>query len=146
MSEQYRRGIQEIMLIDPEHGEESIEELQRICPDFAEYFVTIVFGEFYSRKILDPKTKALIGIGNLIGIGHCHGFLRTQILGASRAGCARQEIAEAIIQSAVHSGFPAALSALKIMVEAFADEATSSSDIKGARRQKGKKSGRNSSV
>ncbi len=132
MSEQFKRGLKELIRIDPEHGEASIEELQRLCPDFAEYFVTMAFGEIYSRDALDAKTKALVSIANLVALGHCDGFLRTQILGAKNAGCSRDEVIEVMIQSIIYSGFPKALLGLKMAVEVFARAAPASKSKRGS--------------
>ncbi len=122
MSEQYKRGLKELLRIDSEHGEESIEELKRISPDFAEYFVSFNAGEIRAREVLDGRAKTLIAMINLVALGHCDGFLRTEIKGARGAGWSREEIIEVMIQCIVYLGFPKALLGLKMAVEVFAKE------------------------
>lgn len=123
MSQQYQRGLQELRKINP-NADASIEELKRVCPDLAEYFVTFGFGEIYSRPVLDAKTKALVAIGSLVALGYCEGFLRTHVQGALHAGCTREEIQEVIIQNIIFTGFPTALVGLRIVTEAFGSALT----------------------
>ncbi len=122
MSEQYKRGLKELLRINPEHGEQSIDELKRISPDFAEYFVSFNAGEIRVREALDDRAKVLIAMTSLVALGHCDGFLQTEIKGARRAGWSREEIIEVMIQCIVYLGFPKALLGLKMAVEVFAKE------------------------
>ena len=124
MSELYRRGLKEITSIDPENGAGFIEEVRKASPDLSEYFVEFGFGEIYSREVLDSKTKALIAISSLVGIGHCQSHLKILILGALRAECSKEEIIETIIQSIPHVGFPSTLLAMKTAAEAFRSNPT----------------------
>jgi 4-carboxymuconolactone decarboxylase len=124
MNQQYQRGLQELQKINPSHALQSVEELKRISPDIAEYFVSFGHGEIYSRNILDPKTKALVVVASLIGLGNCDGYLQTQVLGALHAGCTREQIVEVALQNIQLIGFPNTLLALKNIQEAFASESS----------------------
>jgi 4-carboxymuconolactone decarboxylase len=128
MPEAYLKGLEEIAGTDPENGPLFVEELKRVSPDFAEYFVGFAFGKIHARTILDPKVKELVAIASLIALGDGKSHLRLRILGAVRAGCSKEEIIEVIIQSVVYVGFTRAMVALNIVREVFEDHDKSGSD------------------
>ncbi len=69
MPESYLKGLEEITRNDPENGAHFVEELKKISPDFAEYFVGFAFGKIHARNVLDPKVKELVAIASLIALG-----------------------------------------------------------------------------
>jgi 4-carboxymuconolactone decarboxylase len=115
--ESYLKGLEEITAIDPESGPSFVEELKKVSPDFAEYFVAFAYGKIHARQILEPKVKELVAIASLIALGDAKSHLRLRIQGACRAGCTKEEIIEVIIQSLVYVGFTKALSALHLVKE-----------------------------
>lgn len=119
MPENYQQGLKEIVRIDPENASAFIEELKKVSPDFAEYFVGFAFGKIYSRPLLEPKFKELIAIANLTASGHSKSHLKLRILGAIRTGCSKEEITEVIIQSIIYIGFMKAITALSLVKDAF---------------------------
>jgi 4-carboxymuconolactone decarboxylase len=126
MAEDYRKGLNEIIRIDPESGAAFVEELEKVSPIFAKYFVEFAFGTIYSRPILDPKLKELIAIANLTAAGSGPSHLKLRIIGAIRVGCSKEEILEVIIQSVVYVGFMKATIALGLVKEAFEEHASTS--------------------
>jgi 4-carboxymuconolactone decarboxylase len=121
MPDSYLKGLEEISGIDPESGPAFVDELKRLSPDFAEYFVGFAFGKVHARTVFEPKFKELISIAILIPIGAGESHLRLRIQGAFRAGCSKKEIIEVIIQSIIYVGFTKALVALHLVKE-VADE------------------------
>jgi 4-carboxymuconolactone decarboxylase len=87
MSEAYRQGLNEITRIDPQSGQAFVDELKRVSPDFAGYFVEFAFGTIHSRPVLEPKVKELIAVANLTVLGQGHSHLKLSILAAIRVGC-----------------------------------------------------------
>jgi hypothetical protein len=75
-SESFRQGLKEISRIDPESGPAFIEELKRVSPDFADYFVEFAFGSVYSRTVFAPKLKELIAIATLAAMSDSHSHLK----------------------------------------------------------------------
>ncbi len=117
MPESYLKGLEQIAGIDPEGGPAFVEELKKISPDFAEYFVGFAWGKIHARDVLEPKVKELIAIASLISMGEGKEHLRLRIQAACRAGCTTEEIIEVTIQSIVHVGFTKALIALHLVKE-----------------------------
>jgi len=126
MSDDYQKGLKEIIQIDPDNGAAFIEELAKVSPIFAKYFVEFAFGKIYARPILDPKLKELIAIANLTAAGSGPSHLKPRIIGAIRVGCSREEILEVIIQSVVYVGFMKATIALGLVKEALEEHALDS--------------------
>jgi 4-carboxymuconolactone decarboxylase len=119
MSETYRKGLKEIIRIDPENGADFVDELKKVSPEFAEYFVEFAFGTIYTRSILEPKLKELIAIATLSAMSSSHSHLKLHILGAIRMGCSKEEIMEVIIQSVIYVGFMKTTIALNLVKEVF---------------------------
>ena len=122
MSESYQKGLQEIAGTDPENGPLFVEELRKLSPDFAEYYVGFAFGKIHARDVLEPKVKELIAMSSLIAMGDGKSHLRLRILGALRAGCTKKEIIEVVIQSVVYVGFTKAMAALNLVREVCSEE------------------------
>jgi len=125
--------MQEIAGTDPENGPLFVEELKKISPDFAEYYIGFAFGKIHARDVLEPKVKELIAMSSLIALGDGKSHLRLRILGALRAGCTKNEIIEVVIQSVVYVGFTKAMAALSLVREICDDGMVKKADDSPAR-------------
>lgn len=121
--DRYARGWAKLKEIDGQAGENVIENLQDIAPDFARLLIEFAFGDIYSRPGLDLKTRELAVVAALTAMGNAAPQLKVHIHGARNVGCSRQEIIEIIMQMAVYAGFPAALNGLFAAKEVFSQEA-----------------------
>lgn len=122
-SERYVRGLAKLKEIDGQAGENVIESLLDIAPDFARLLIEFPFGDIYSRPGIDLRTRELAVVAALTAMGNAAPQLRVHIHGARNVGCSQQEIIEVIMQMAVYAGFPAALNGLFAAKEIFAQEA-----------------------
>ncbi|RYE41836.1 MAG: carboxymuconolactone decarboxylase family protein [Hyphomicrobiales bacterium] len=120
--DRYARGWAKLKEIDGQAGENVIESLQDIAPDFARLLIEFPFGDIYSRPGLDLKTRELAVVAALTAMGHAAPQLKVHIHGARNVGCSRQEIVEVIMQMAVYAGFPAALNGLFAAKDIFSQE------------------------
>ena len=123
-SERYVRGLAKLKEIDGQAGENVINSLSDIAPDFARLLIEFPFGDIYSRPGLDLKTRELAVVAALTALGNAAPQLKVHIQGARNVGCTEQEIVEVIIQMAVYAGFPAALNGLFAAKEVFAQHPT----------------------
>ena len=123
-SERYVRGLAKLKEIDGQAGENVINSLSDIAPDFARLLIEFPFGDIYSRPGLDLKTRELAVVAALTALGNAAPQLKVHIQGARNVGCTEQEIVEVIIQMAVYAGFPAALNGLFAAKEVFAQKHT----------------------
>lgn len=120
--DRYLRGWEKLKEIDGRAGENVIESLQDIAPDFARLLIEFPFGDIYSRPGLDLKTRELAVVAALTAMGNAAPQLKVHLHGARNVGCTRQEIVEVIMQMAVYAGFPAALNGLFAAKEVFSQE------------------------
>jgi 4-carboxymuconolactone decarboxylase len=118
-SDRYDRGFEKLKEIDGESGEHVIESLKDISPDFVRYLIEFPFGDIYSRKELDLKSREIATVAALAAMGNASPQLKVHIHGALNVGCSRTEVVEVIIQMAVYAGFPAALNGLSAAKEVF---------------------------
>ena len=72
------------------------------------------FGDIYTRKGLDVKTRELLIISILVTTGDTE-TLQSHIKGALKAGNSKETITAAIIQCLPYVGFPNTIAALKCL-------------------------------
>jgi len=119
ISDRYDRGLAKQKEIYAEAGERVIEGLKDISPDFARYLIEFPFGDIYTRRGLDLKSREIATVAALVAMGNASPQLKVHIHGALNVGCSQIEIIEVIIQMAVIAGFPAALNGLSAAREVF---------------------------
>lgn len=116
----YQQGLAKLKEVDGHAGENVIESLRDIAPDFARFLIEFPFGDIYTRPGLDLKTRELAVVAALTALGNAAPQLKVHLQGARNVGCSEQEIVEVIMQMAVYAGFPAALNGLFAAKEVFA--------------------------
>lgn len=118
-SERYKKGWDKLKEIDGVAGENVINALKDIAPDFADLLIEFPFGDVYSRDGLDLKSREIATVAALTAMGTASPQLKVHVHGALNVGCTQQEIIEIMIQMAVYAGFPAALNGLFAAKEVF---------------------------
>ncbi|TSH90711.1 carboxymuconolactone decarboxylase family protein [Verticiella sediminum] len=118
--ERYERGLAKLKEIDGQAGEDVLESLEGIAPDFARYLIEFPFGDIYARPGLDLKSREIAVVAALTALGNAVPQLKVHIQGALNVGVTRTEVVETIMQMAVYAGFPAALNGLAAAKEVFA--------------------------
>ena len=120
-SERYKQGRDKLHEIHGDRGTNAIDGMQEVAPELSKFVYEFAFGDIYCRKELDLKSRQLITVSALAAMATAPAQLRAHIHGALNVGWKREEIIEALTQIAVYAGFPAALNAVKIAREVFAD-------------------------
>lgn len=122
IEDRVRRGEK---LIDRMLGEERAAETRQawrgIAPEFEAYVVEFLAGEIWSRPHLDLRTRSLVTIATLTGLGRPLA-LELNIRFAIRNGATRRDITETLLQIAPYAGFPAVWDALATADRVFRDE------------------------
>lgn len=116
----YERGLRALSEIDGHAGQNVVDSLADIAPDFARYLIEFPFGDIYSRDGLDLRSREIATIAALTAMGNAAPQLKVHIEAGLNVGLSRQEIVETIMQMAVYAGFPAALNGLFAAKEVFA--------------------------
>ncbi len=78
------------------------------------------WGRVWTRDGLPRETRSLLNIVMMVALNRPH-ELRLHLRGALRNGCTPQEISEAVLQTAIYAGVPAALDGFRIVREVLAD-------------------------
>jgi 4-carboxymuconolactone decarboxylase len=115
----YDVGFNKFKNIYGEVGIRVLQNVEETSPDMMKYIVEFAFGEIYSRKGLDIKSREIVSISSLLTLGNAIPQLKSHIHGALNIGCTRSEILEIVIQILLYSGFPNALNGLQTVKEVF---------------------------
>lgn len=116
----FERGKRALAEIDGEAGQQVVDALSDIAPDFARYVMEFPFGDIYSRPGLDLRAREIATIAALTAMGNATPQLKVHIQAGLNVGISREEIVEVIMQMAVYAGFPAAVNGLFAAKEVFA--------------------------
>ena len=87
-------------------------------PSLEEYITEFVAGEIWSRPQLDTRTKSLVTIATLAGLGRPLA-LEPNIRMARNAGATEREVVETLLQIAPYAGFPFAWEGLVVARRVF---------------------------
>ena len=118
----YQRGLAQIEAVSGTHGANVVKSLEDIAPDLGRYIVEFAYGDIFARPGLDRKTRELATVAALTAMGTAVAPLKVNMQAALHVGASRQEIIETILQMIPYAGFPAALNAVTVAREVFADE------------------------
>ena len=88
-------------------------EMQQLVTEYA-------WGEIWLRPGLSRRDRSLLNLGMLTALNRPH-ELRLHVRGALTNGITKDEIKEALMQSAVYCGVPAALDSIRVAREVFAE-------------------------
>lgn len=91
---------------------------QKIAPEFEAYVTEFLAGEIWSRPGLELKTKSLVTIATLAGMGRWRA-LELNLRFAAKLGITRQEVVETLLQVAPYAGFPAAWEGLVLARDVY---------------------------
>jgi len=108
----FERGSRILSEIDGTAGEQVVQSLADIAPDFARYLVEFPFGDIYARPGLNSRDREIATIAALTALGNASPQLKVHIKAGLNVGLTQDEIVEVIMQMAVYAGFPAALNGL----------------------------------
>ena len=115
------RGRRMLDRIDGQAGQNVIDALQDIAPDFADYLFEYPFGDIMSRPGLGLREREIATVAALCALGTAPNQLKVHIQAALNCGVSRDEIVEILMQMSVYAGFPAALNGLAVAKQVFAE-------------------------
>lgn len=118
-SERYKKGWKKLKEVDGSAGENVINSLKDIAPEFADFLIEFPFGDIYSRDGLDLRSREIATIAALTAMGNATPQLKVHIHAGLNVGISKKEIIEIMMQMAVYSGFPSALNGIFAAKEVF---------------------------
>lgn len=98
------------------------DSLGNFAPNFAHYNDDILFGENWSDKSIDLKTRCIITVVALISSGITDNSLKYHIENAKKNGLTKEEISGIITHIAFYVGWPKAWAAFNIAKEIYENE------------------------
>lgn len=105
-------------------GAEYVEKSLRAADEFTRPMQELVteycWGEIWTRPGLDRKTRSFLNLAMLTALNRPH-EIKLHVRGALNNGLTRDELMEVFLQSAIYCGVPAALDAMRVAKEVFAE-------------------------
>ena len=105
-------GIRRQVLGDA-YVDRSLAEATEFTRPLQDLIAEYCWGAVWGRENLDRRTRSLLNLGILTALNRPH-ELELHIRGAVNNGCSPDEIREALLQTAIYCGVPAALDAFRV--------------------------------
>ena len=104
-----------------EHVDRSLAAASEFGRPLQELVTEYCWGAVWARPGLDRRTRSLLNIAMLTALGKSH-ELALHVRGALNNGATAEEIREALLQTAIYCGVPAALEAQRTAERVLAEE------------------------
>lgn len=112
--ERFDRGLQTRReVLGTEHVDRSLERVTEFSRPVQELVTEYCWGEIWTRPGLDRKTRSLLNLTMLTALNRMH-ELAVHVRGAVTNGATDEEIQEALLQTAIYCGVPAALESFRV--------------------------------
>src|SRR3954468_8723672 len=103
-------------------GEQLVESLKEICPDFAVMTIEWALAGIMARPGLDLLTREFLLIASCVTLGHAVPQLRAHIASARKLGATKEQIVEVILQMTFYAGGAATSNGLRMAKEVLLEE------------------------
>jgi 4-carboxymuconolactone decarboxylase len=103
------------------HVDAAIAKRNAFSEEFQDLITRYAWGEIWTRPGLPRQTRSLITVAMLVALNR-EEELRLHLRAALRNGVTREEIREALLQSVIYCGVPAANSAFRIAQDIFSEK------------------------
>ncbi len=119
--EQYDAGLKvRREVLGDEHVDKSLAATDELTRPLQDLVIEYGWGACWTRSGLDRKTRSFMNIGMLTALNRPH-ELQVHVKGALNNGLTREEIVEAVLQTAIYCGMPAALDSMRHVKKVFDD-------------------------
>ena len=121
MSEKHEKGMKvRRAVLGDGHVDRAEANKTEFDADFQHFITEMAWGSVWARPGLDRKTRHLLTIALLAGLGK-EKELALHIRASQNTGVTPEEVKEVLLQVAVYAGVPAANSAFAIAKQAYAE-------------------------
>jgi len=107
-------------VLGPEHVDKSFRSADDFTRPMQELITEYCWGEIWTRPGLDRRTRSFINLAMLTALNRPH-EIRLHVHGALNNGLTKEELMEVFLQSAIYCGIPAAVDAMRVAKEVFAE-------------------------
>jgi 4-carboxymuconolactone decarboxylase len=120
--ETYEAGLEmRRRVLGAAHVERSLGAVTEFSRPIQELVTEYCWGEIWTREGLPPQTRSLLNIVMLTALNRMH-ELAVHVRGAVRNGVSDEEIQEALMQTAIYVGVPAALESFRVAEKVLTEE------------------------
>ena len=117
----YERGISmRRQVLGDAHVERSMANVSDFASPVQDLVTEYAWGAVWNREGLDLRTRSLLTLVMLTALNRMHEF-GVHVRGAVNNGCSRDQIREALLQTAVYCGAPAALESFRVAERVLAE-------------------------
>jgi 4-carboxymuconolactone decarboxylase len=102
------------------HVDRAMAEASEFARPVQDLVTEFCWGAVWSRDGLDLRTRSLLNLVMLTALNRIHEF-GVHVRGAVNNGCSRDQIREALLQTAVYCGAPAALESFRVAERILAE-------------------------
>ncbi|HLU56143.1 MAG TPA: 4-carboxymuconolactone decarboxylase [Pseudonocardia sp.] len=126
--ERYLQGLaNRKQVLGEAHVERSLAAVSDFSRPVQEFVTRACWGDIWGRPGLDRRTRSLLNLVMLTALGRNH-ELGVHVRGAITNGATQEEIQEALLQSAIYCGVPAALESFRVAERVLAELAAEADD------------------
>lgn len=100
-------------VLGADHVARSVGSADEFSMPMQELVMEYCWGDVWARPGLDRRSRSILNLGMLIALGKTH-ELAVHVRGALNNGLTPDEIREALLQTAIYCGVPAALEAFRV--------------------------------
>jgi len=107
-------------VLGAEYVDKSIRSADEFTKPMQDMVTEYCWGAVWTRPELDRRTRSFLNLAMLTALNRPH-EIKLHVLGALNNGLTRVEIREVFLQSTIYCGVPAALDAMRVAKEVFAE-------------------------
>ena len=107
-------------VLGTEYVDKSLRSADEFTRPMQELVTEYCWGEIWTRPGLDRRTRSFLNLAMLTALNRPH-EIKLHVRGALNNGLTREELMEVFLQSAIYCGVPAALDAMRVAKEVFAE-------------------------
>jgi 4-carboxymuconolactone decarboxylase len=107
-------------VLGPEHVDKSLRSADDFTRPMQELVTEYCWGEIWTRPGLDRRTRSFLTLAMLTALNRPH-EIKLHVRGALNNGLTKSELMEVFLQSAIYCGIAAALDAMQVAKEVFAE-------------------------
>lgn len=117
----YEKGLEvRKAVLGTEYVNKSLRSADEFTQPMQDLVTEYCWGEIWTRPGLDRRTRSFLNLAMLTALNRPH-EIKLHVRGALNNGLTRDELMEVFLQSAIYCGVPAALDAMHVAKEVFAE-------------------------
>jgi 4-carboxymuconolactone decarboxylase len=107
-------------VLGAEYVDKSLRDADEFTRPMQDLVTEYCWGEIWTRPGLDRRTRSFLNLAMLTALNRPH-EIKLHVRGALNNGLTKDELMEVFLQSAIYCGVPAALDAMRVAKEVFAE-------------------------